>query len=263
MQLELKCGTVWQITSLPLCLSHFSPADSNNIMFHWLSLLCHFTCLSLFHHFLSCLSVTDTLSLSPYHYPLSSFPTVIPISPFSPFYWQLSHGISDATVSTRLSSPSFSKTYVLFPSPPLTLSYWQLSWSIDVVKYSFFFVWRLCLFWFYSLWLGPTAGSAIQCDESQKEHIESFFILYSALFFPSSSSSSSQGLTVIPCLYMNVCVHVKCSSSPLSVMHVDKVWGERWHKDMSLHASMSFSLLSPICFAPCFITGSISNSATK
>lgn len=155
MQLELKCGTVWQITSLHLCLSHFSPADSNNIMFHWLSLLCHFTCLSLFHHFLSCLSVTDTLSLSPYHYPLSSFPTVIPISPFSPFYWQLSHGISDATVSTRLSSPSFSKTYVLFPSPPLTLSYWQLSWSIDVVKYFFF----LCVTTVLILVLQPLIGS--------------------------------------------------------------------------------------------------------
>lgn len=72
-------------TSLPLCLSRFSLAHSDNniTVFHWLSLPCHF--LSLFHHFPSCLSVTDTSSLSPYRSPLPSFPTVIPISSSLPF----------------------------------------------------------------------------------------------------------------------------------------------------------------------------------
>lgn len=75
--------------SLPLCLPHFSLADSDNniTMFHWLSLLCHF--LSpfpfVFHHFLSCLSATDTLSLSPYHSPPASFlPYSRPYFFFSP-----------------------------------------------------------------------------------------------------------------------------------------------------------------------------------
>lgn len=70
-------------TSLPLCLSHLPLADSDNniTMFHRLSPLCHFPSLSLFHHSLSRLSVTDTLSLSPFYSPLLSSPTVILISP--------------------------------------------------------------------------------------------------------------------------------------------------------------------------------------
>lgn len=84
------------------------------------------------------------------------------------------------------------------------------------------------------------------------------FFSYSTLFlflllsFPSSSSSSSshfsQGFTVIPILFADVCVPVKCSSSLLSVMHVDRVWREGWRKDMSLHASM----FSPSTFPQIF-----------
>ena len=123
----------------------------------------------------------------------------------------------------------------------------------------FFFLRQLCLFWFCKPLIGSRSGI---CHPmwwvTERTHwvtLFFFFFSYSTLFlflllsFPSSSSShSSQGFTVIPILFADVCVPVKCSSSLLSVMHVDKVWREGWRKDMSLHASM----FSPSTFPQIF-----------
>ncbi len=58
-------------------------------------------------------------------------------------------------------------------------------------------------------------------------------------------------------------MHVKCSSFPISVIHVDKVGSERWRKDMSLHASLSLSLCFPYFFLFMFNHRLQSNSATN
>lgn len=140
------------------------------------------------------------------------------------------------------------------------------------------FLRQLCLFWFCSLWLDATAGSAIQYDESQKEHIESFFIFFSStlpcssltphpppvfstlllLLFLLLSRIYCHSLTFTFSVYSVwecVCVQVKCSSFPISVMHVDKVGSERWRKDMFLHASLSLSVCFPYMFCSCLIIG--------
>lgn len=49
-------------------------------------------------------------------------------------------------------------------TPPPPLPCWQLSLRIAKILY----LWQLCFLWFFSLWLGPTEGSAMMSHRKSK-----------------------------------------------------------------------------------------------
>lgn len=207
LQLEQKTGSVWQIchslsvflTSLLLTVTITSQCFTDFLYFVIFFLLSPLSFTTFF-------PASQQLTLYLCH--LTTLPRLPSLQ--SPLflllpscYWQLSHSISDATVSNHLSFPPFTQSYTFSPPhPPLPYPwYWQLSWSTDLASF-FFFLWQLSLFWSCSLWLDPR--TVIQCDDSYSEHAETVFVfyflcapLYYFSFSLTSSHSSSQGFSAI------------------------------------------------------------------
>lgn len=251
LQSEQRAATDWQIChSLSVSLTLLSLTVTTTLLCSTDSLGCVIFVLSP----TFCARCLTILSSSPHRTPLPSFPTVSPVSS------------SLSSLLTAVPQHQWCNSLQLFvllpffhqiPLLPL-LVLRSISILTAVMEHwcgKILFFCDLTYFGFCSIWLDPHSGI---CHPTwwvtERERIESFFSHFLSLLlhlplplllfllpsFPSSSfSSSSQGFTVIPFLYQNVCVHVKCSRPPLSVMHVDKVWSERWRWDMSLPASTS------------------------
>lgn len=143
LQLEQKTGSVWQIchslsvflTSLLLTVTITSQCFTDFLYFVIFFLLSPLSFTTFF-------PASQQLTLYLCH--LTTLPRLPSLQ--SPLflllpscYWQLSHSISDATVSNHLSFPPFTQSYTFSPPhPPLPYPwYWQLSWSTDLA--SFFF----------------------------------------------------------------------------------------------------------------------------
>lgn len=143
LQLEQKTGSVWQIchslsvflTSLLLTVTITSQCFTDFLYFVIFFLLSPLSFTTFF-------PASQQLTLYLCH--LTTLPRLPSLQ--SPLflllpscYWQLSHSISDATVSNHLSFPPFTQSYTFSPPhPPLPcLWYWQLSWSTDLLL-SFF-----------------------------------------------------------------------------------------------------------------------------